>query len=232
MNLTDIAVIEDTYQHLRDTGAQYQKKTIENLLAFSIVAYTLQQKCKEEEKDFAALALEYWSLSPSGASQAAKVGAKAAKFEEHSQALPASARALYELATLPEKQFAEYIEQGHITPNLSVVEAKALKDMLKDKKNKTEEVAGSNPFEVQKQDEVEILPQDEKSELHPEVLPKIKLSVVAALDLLDINVLSYYEDAKKAGLHEIDLLDEAFTLLTKEKKKKVQKATLPQKEVI
>lgn len=225
MDIKDIAAIADTYDQLRETGIMYQKKTVESLLAFSVVVYTLKQKCEHEEQDFSSKSLEYWGLSASGASQAAKVGERSEKFVSYANVLPASSRTLYELATIPEKKFEEVIEMGDVTPNLTVTEAKSLKASLKDDKKKEEL---ENPFDAPPTDsgpggigeggadsnniiDAEVTDVEIKEELKPK-----KLTAPEAVDMLNINVKKYYNEMKGSPLFSSQRLADAYKVLTGE----------------
>lgn len=219
---TDIVTIHDSYEHIQETGIFFQKKTVESLLAFSVVVHTLRLKCDEDSKeefapDFNALCLEYWGLSQSGASQALKVGVRAKDFGKYLEKLPASSRALYELATIPQKQLEQSIEQGLINPNLSVTEAKSLKLSFKEDKEakkKKEVPVNDNPFAEENLKE----PIDGEAEIIVDDKPtKKKMKAPEAIDMLNINVMSYYKTALKSGLFPAESLAEAYTLLTGEK---------------
>jgi len=228
MDMKDIVAVNDSFDQLRETGIQFQKKTVDSLLAFSVVVYILKQKCENEEQDFSEKALEYWGLSSSGASQAAKVGERADRFSEHSNILPPSSRTLYELATIPEKKFEEVIELGDVTPNLTVTEAKSLKASLKDEKKKENfddpfatNKNSNNNMEAKDRDNViegEVMPNNsELSDIKNKELKPKALTAVEAVDLLNINVGAYYESEIQAGLSPRFRLDEAYELLTGKK---------------
>lgn len=217
----DISV-EDSYEKLHETGLFFQKKTVESLLAFAVVVKTLRDKCdseKDEEKDFNSMCLDFWGLSQSGASQMLKVGQRANDFFKHLEKLPASSRALYELATIPPKKLEESIELGLVNPNLSVTEAKSLKITFKEEKQAKKETppVEDNPFSE------EALRAEEKPVIEGEVVviedkpTKKRMKAPEAIEILNINVKSYYNEAKKGGLFSAEVLAEALYVLTGEK---------------
>jgi hypothetical protein len=235
MSLKELVAVEDSYEQLCEAGIAFQRKTVESLLSFSVVVYTLQQKCKNENTDFNKLALDYWNLSSSGASQTAKVGEKADKFEKHANLLPASARTLYELATIPDKKFDELLDLGDVTPNLTVAEAKSLKASTKDKPtseglddpfapnnaNPVVDNVANNPDSSPANDEPKPVTIDGEvvSDIDDAVIIEDKkapksMSVVDALSLLNIDVKAHYKAALESGLISQKDLTAAYNALT------------------
>ena len=214
--------IDDSYEKLHETGLFFQKKTVESLLAFAVVVKTLREKCdadKDDEKDFNIMCLDFWGLSQSGASQMLKVGQRANDFFKHLEKLPASSRALYELATIPPKKLEESIELGLVNPNLSVTEAKSLKLTFKEEKQAKKEATTieDNPFseEANKPEERPVI--EGEATIIEDKPTKKRMKAAEAIEILNINVKSYYEDAKKGGLFSADVLAEALYVLTGEK---------------
>jgi hypothetical protein len=165
------------------------------------------------------MCLDFWGLSQSGASQMLKVGQRANDFFKHLEKLPASSRALYELATIPPKKLEESIELGLVNPNLSVTEAKSLKLTFKEEKQAKKEATTieDNPFseEANKPEERPVI--EGEATIIEDKPTKKRMKAAEAIEILNINVKSYYEDAKKGGLFSADVLAEALYVLTGEK---------------
>lgn len=224
-DIKNLATIDDSYEEIKQVGITYQKKTVESVLAFSRIVFILKQKCeKDEDSDFGSLALEYWGLSGSGASQFAKTGEHADKLIGYSQNLPPSSRALYELTQLPLQKLDEHINIGDINPNSTVNDIKAIKDTIKeDKKAKKKKSTQdeSNPFDVDVEDEdgnkveaelvsnTDDAPQEEKK--------TGKMTVLEALSIFGIDMNELYMETLQKQEVDSDLLNKAFYVLTGEK---------------
>lgn len=223
--LRDIISINNSYDEIKAVGIEYQKKTVESILAFSRVVYTLKDKCDndEVEHDFVSLAEEYWGLSSSGASQFAKTGKNAEKLIAYAPSLPPSSRTLYELTQLSISDLDKHINVGDINPNSTVNDIKAIKDTLKEakssKKNKSKEDSDDNPFNVEASDadgniiDAELV-DDKESDEPKKKAPK--MSIVEALAVFDIDMNLVYMEQLQAGKDK-EQLDAAFLVITGEK---------------
>jgi len=221
--ISDIVAITDSYEQIHKIGVEFQKKTVESILSFAKVVYTLKKKCEQdEEKDFATVSQEYWGLSASGAAQFSKTGEHSDKLIAYSQSLPPSSRALYELTQLPIQKLDEHINIGDINPNSTVNDVKAIKDTLKEtkkiikaKKDKIED----DPFNIEAEDEegnivdAELVSTDDDQ---PSNKKTTKMSILEALTVFDIDINEVYMECLQAGKDK-DLLSRAFYLLTGEK---------------
>ena len=223
-DIKDLVVVDDDYETIRTTGIEYQKKTVESILAFARIVYILKEKCKkDEEDDFNDKAEEFWGLSNSGASQFAKTGENADKLIAYSASLPASSRALYELTQLSLSKLDEHINMGDITPSSTVNDVKAIKDTIKeekqskkDKGKKKESKSDDDPFNVSVTDE-DGNPVDAELVEDPTKKPSHKMTVLEALNVFDIDMNQLYMEVLQKGEKEKDLLDKAFYVITGEK---------------
>jgi len=237
MNLQETINAAATIDDLIDLGIQFQKKTVESLLVFAKIVYTLKDRCEgSPEYDFQELALEKWGLSNSSASQFAKIGRNAEKLIKYSSSLPASSRSLYELTQLPYDKLDEFVNLGDITPASTVKDIQAIKETIKEEKQQTKKKEKSkkitenisnieqedsdeedNPFKVDvKDEEGNKLDAELVEEKQPKKKTKKKMSVIEALDILKVDLTVAYFEAKKEGVDE-NLLREAFYTLTGEK---------------
>lgn len=223
-DIANIIAITDSFEEIHKVGIEFQKKTVESILAFAKVVYTLKLKCaNDEEHDFNELALEYWNLSASGATQFSKTGESADKLIAYSDKLPASSRALYELTQVPIIKLDEHINLGDINTNSTVNDVKAIKDTIKEekqnKKTKVKTEVNDDPFNIQAQDEAgnivdaELVPNDESESSSKKTA---KMNIIEALVIFDIDINQLYVEHLQAGKDK-DLLAKAFYVLTGEK---------------
>jgi len=222
-DIANIVAITDSYEEIHQIGIEYQKKTVESILAFSKVVFTLKKKCEDDEHtDFNEKVLKFWGLSSSGASQFAKTGEHSDKLMAYSKSLPASSRTLYELTQLPIQKLDEHINIGDITPSSTVNDVKAIKDTLKETKkaNKlTKNKVDDDPFNVEAKDEDgNIVDAELVSDNEDQPTPKKaqKMSVLEALTIFDVDINELYMEHIQAGKDK-DLLSKAFYVLTGEK---------------
>jgi len=226
--IDNLVTSEDSYEEIKRVGILYQKKTVESILAFARVVFTLKQKCdKDEDKDFSQAANEFFGLSQSGASQFAKTGQNAEKLVAYAQSLPPSSRTLYELTQLSLTDLDKHINTGDINPNSTVNDIKAIKDTIKDtkkaKKGKSDDV---NPFNVEAEDEdgnpidAELVDDETGGEENTKAPKKSKdnkkMSIVEALAIFDIDMNMLYMEHLQKGKDK-EVLDKAFFIITGEK---------------
>lgn len=84
-------------------------------------------KAATEEAKFAKHMKEWYQMSPAHLSYWAKISDSMPRFLEHTDKLPASTRTLYELASVKDDLWDEFIETGDINQSLTVEGAKSLK---------------------------------------------------------------------------------------------------------
>lgn len=224
-DIKNLVVTSDDFETIKNIGIEFQKKTVESILAFSRVVYVLKEKCEKEEDDsFNLKANEYWGLSASGASQFAKTGKNADKLVAYSASLPASSRALYELTQLSLTELDEHINLGDITPSSTVNDVKAIKETVKEEKQskkptkaKDGEEKEVNPFAVDVTDDEGNAIEATLVDTSDEAKPSNKMTILEALAIFDVDMNQLYMDVLQKGEKDKTLLDKAFYVITGEK---------------
>ena len=199
------------------------RKTVEGILETGYAFKVLKDACKRENVNFHEVVEETYQINKSNASRWVKIGEKHELLSEHTSKLPTSYSTIYSLITLPARTFKNMLDAGEVTPQLTFEDAEKIKAMLKAEREVKKEIKNQekeiNPFEesskeekVEKEDAIEGEYQVVEKKKQKESKKK-KLTILAALERLGIDIDDAFFIAQKEGKYTQEELIEAVSVL-------------------
>ncbi len=219
------------------------RKTAEQILETGYGFYVLSEACKTEDISFSNTIAERYKLTKTAGSKWVKIGSKYKDLFQYRNLLPTSYSTIYSLLTLPQKAFNEVIDDGCLHPSMTFEEAEQIKSAYKaDAKAKKEAKENpkqeENPFDeenIEKSEEIlnteaekELNPTssanktDQKDPIEGEFIEvdkpsksskKKKMTVLEALEILEIDLDDAFMIAKRSKVHTDEELLEAIAVI-------------------
>ena len=218
------------------------RKTAEQILETGYGFYILSEACKTEGVSFGDTIAERYKLTKAAGSKWVKIGSKYKDLFQYRNLLPTSYSTIYSLLTLPKKAFAEVVTDGCLHPNMTFEEAEQIKSAYKaDEKAKKDAKASTTPEEdpfneenlekfEEKSDadfekEINPAPSTDKIELKEPIEgefievkkttsnKKKKMTVLEALEILEIDLDDAFMIAKRSKLHTDEELLAAIAVI-------------------
>jgi len=214
------------------------RKTAEQILETGYGFYILSEACKTEGVSFGDTIAERYKLTKAAGSKWVKIGSKYKDLFQYRNLLPTSYSTIYSLLTLPKKAFAEVVTDGCLHPNMTFEEAEQIKADEKAKKDaKASTTPEEDPFNEENlekfeeksdadfEKEINPAPSTDKIELKEPIEgefievkkttsnKKKKMTVLEALEILEIDLDDAFMIAKRSKLHTDEELLAAIAVI-------------------